>query len=912
MVSDPAAVAAVTDGPDGAFSGLAGGKTMINMSTVSPEFTKSLADKCLIAGINFLDCPVSGSKPLAESGNLVILAAGKEECVQKNAELLKAMGIAIIYAGEAPNATYLKLCVNLVMAEFKAAIEKFLNEGLSAPKAPPPTSDERWQLIGRISAECQKITHKHANLVEKLQDLTSRQSTGLPFAAIILFISFLAIRFTGETLINYVLDPLFQNYWLPLVHTIISPLQDGSFLKTMLWGSTPDPMDSFGLLVTAVHIPLVTVLPYILAFYTILGLLEDSGYLPRLAVLLDSFMHKIGLHGYSVIPLILGFGCKVPAIISTRVLETKREQIIATALALSIAPCMLVIWDHGWGWIDPKKESVKDISRSISHDFVSGNYISTLDLGKIFRYAGKVDAYASMACFMGVADRAEEFLQKALQADPGSFRVNYETGRFYEKEGRKSGAKYYYRKSLAIAESAGTAVSGDAALAAAAVARLERQRGESDKTGGRGGYRRKTTDTACVSRFKEAVNGEKYTEAAEIGAKCRRTVTRNPGFTEMYADVLVSAGKYEDAVYEYEQAAEMYEGAGEKYSGLYVKAAQTLMKTENYAEAEKQLRLAAGADPEDTGILTTLADFLKSRNKNKEALRIYDQILKISPGDTKAKTNAEEIRVSLMSNAEILAELKMRKAVPEQTAILQLSDIKLHKDMRDAEMRDAVGFVKDKYTVTLGYFIEQETPEGIRIMLTGAGYRAYLAATTKEAIRFFEKKGINLREVFRLRDKTGAAVFEKNGQITPEGIQVWLAGQKGVSEWIFSYQPIPGSAMQIQASKDLKDLAAKGYREISEPEYLWLSGATNCPEDILTKYPLELKKIDDGARIHYMMCYMLNSICSNKINIGLIQYIERYRSGDTSVSNGKSTAFFGTGAVRQYRFCENGKIWTGD
>lgn len=122
MVSDPVAVDAVTEGPDGAFSGLIPGKTMINMSTVSPEYTKKLAGKCLISGINFLDCPVSGSKPLAETGNLVILAAGKEDCVKRNEEILRAMGLAVIYAGEVPNATYLKLCVNLVMGQLTTAI----------------------------------------------------------------------------------------------------------------------------------------------------------------------------------------------------------------------------------------------------------------------------------------------------------------------------------------------------------------------------------------------------------------------------------------------------------------------------------------------------------------------------------------------------------------------------------------------------------------------------------------------------------------------------------------------------------------------------------------------------------------------------------------------------------------------
>jgi len=71
---------------------------------------------------------------------------------------------------------------------------------------------------------------------------------------------------------------------------------------------------------------------------------------------------------------------------------------------------MLIIWDHGWGWIDPKKPGDNPLNggKSISHDFVSGNYIGTTDLGKIFKEAGRVDVYASMACFMQMAEVAYE------------------------------------------------------------------------------------------------------------------------------------------------------------------------------------------------------------------------------------------------------------------------------------------------------------------------------------------------------------------------------------------------------------------------------------------------------------------------------------------------------------------------
>ncbi|MEX1312003.1 MAG: ferrous iron transport protein B [Candidatus Sulfomarinibacteraceae bacterium] len=80
------------------------------------------------------------------------------------------------------------------------------------------------------------------------------------------------------------------------------------------------------------------VLPYLVPFLIGLAILEDTGYLPRLAYILDSFMHRMGLHGKSVLPMILGYGCSVPAIMSTRILESEKDRRI-TATLTSFIPC---------------------------------------------------------------------------------------------------------------------------------------------------------------------------------------------------------------------------------------------------------------------------------------------------------------------------------------------------------------------------------------------------------------------------------------------------------------------------------------------------------------------------------------------------------------------------------------------
>ncbi len=83
---------------------------------------------------------------------------------------------------------------------------------------------------------------------------------------------------------------------------------------------------------------LTLVIPYVIPFYLFLAVMEDSGIMTRIAFMLDTLMHRIGLHGKAIISIILGYGCAVPGIFSTRILESKRERVLAS-LAITMVPC---------------------------------------------------------------------------------------------------------------------------------------------------------------------------------------------------------------------------------------------------------------------------------------------------------------------------------------------------------------------------------------------------------------------------------------------------------------------------------------------------------------------------------------------------------------------------------------------
>lgn len=203
---------------------------------------------------------------------------------------------------------------------------------------------QRWNEIGMIIDEVQEVTHKHHSFSEKLRDASVKPLTGIPILILVLLLTFVLIRFIGESLIRFIFEPLFEQVWSPLMLRLSGLLSQSGFFHDLLIGDlvngSIDYGHSFGLLTTGIFVPLGAVLPYVFAFYTILAILEDSGYLPRVAVMVDNIMHKMGLHGLAIIPMLLGFGCNVPGALATRILETRKERFISATLLSIAVPCV--------------------------------------------------------------------------------------------------------------------------------------------------------------------------------------------------------------------------------------------------------------------------------------------------------------------------------------------------------------------------------------------------------------------------------------------------------------------------------------------------------------------------------------------------------------------------------------------
>jgi len=177
---------------------------------------------------------------------------------------------------------------------------------------------------GHIVGSVVTRTERKKTLKDRLDVILTSQHMGIAVLVCTLLLTFAAVFHIGGFMEEGIVN-LFETY-------LIQPVED------MTTGLHPVLRNTLIYALLGVEAGFAIAIPYIGVFYIILSIFEDSGYLTRAAFLLDTLTHRVGLHGRAVIPLILGYGCNVPAIMSTRALNTVRERRIASVL-IALTPC---------------------------------------------------------------------------------------------------------------------------------------------------------------------------------------------------------------------------------------------------------------------------------------------------------------------------------------------------------------------------------------------------------------------------------------------------------------------------------------------------------------------------------------------------------------------------------------------
>ena len=216
-------------------------------------------------------------------------------------------------------------------------IDNLLNETLSQFKQPlnylikMKLQKEATGLVSEVSDDTGEI---QIGFREKLSRAMINPLTGIPILLAVLYFGlyqFVGVFAAGD-MVDFIEEEIFGEWALPLVEGFVTSSIPYEALQSLIIGD-------YGIFTLGITYAIAIILPIVGAFFLVFSILEDSGYLPRLALLLDRLFKKIGLSGRAIIPMVLGVGCGSMATMTTRTLETKRERNIATLLLALAIPC---------------------------------------------------------------------------------------------------------------------------------------------------------------------------------------------------------------------------------------------------------------------------------------------------------------------------------------------------------------------------------------------------------------------------------------------------------------------------------------------------------------------------------------------------------------------------------------------
>lgn len=280
---------------------------------------------------------LAGQLPAAHAGaHVVLFAPPIEDAVRRIEDLLPHSGLRrrslalMLLAGDEELTGELDLTREVAdeVARLRERAERLLGEpvALALNRRRLAVADEIGELV---------VTRRRArgSMREAVGRIAGHAVLGWPILAVVLGLVYLLVGQLGAgTLVDLLESRLFGDVVNPWAKDVVGDLVPLDVVRRFLVGP-------YGLITMALTYGLAIILPVVATFFLAFGVLEDSGYLPRLAVMLDRTFRRMGLNGKAVLPMVLGLGCVTMATMTTRILETRKERLQVTLLLALSVPC---------------------------------------------------------------------------------------------------------------------------------------------------------------------------------------------------------------------------------------------------------------------------------------------------------------------------------------------------------------------------------------------------------------------------------------------------------------------------------------------------------------------------------------------------------------------------------------------
>lgn len=272
---------------------------------------------------------------LLELGIPVVVALNKSDLLNKKGilvkteELAKKLGCPVVETTSTLGSGLTELIVQAraVYGNKQAAVFKGLSESVTDQVVVEKVKHERFAFVDQLvkEVEMRKVASHKQTRQDAADRIIAHKVFGIPiFAAVIYFVFSLSQTYLGPLFADYLvgwIDNLYD-YADSLMGADVSPVLSSLLLDGIIGG------------VGAV----MGFLPLIMVLFFLLALLEDSGYMARIAVVMDRYLKKVGLSGKSIIPMVIGTGCAIPGVMATRTIRDERQR-RTTAMLTPFMPC---------------------------------------------------------------------------------------------------------------------------------------------------------------------------------------------------------------------------------------------------------------------------------------------------------------------------------------------------------------------------------------------------------------------------------------------------------------------------------------------------------------------------------------------------------------------------------------------
>lgn len=260
-------------------------------------------------------------------------AIAKMEPLLPCAKISKRSLALMLIGGDASLKNWLHSVIDDSVIDQLETVVKETQSGVSEPLG-YVINKERQKIVNEVVDACQtKVEKAEKGIKQWLGMVTMHPVWGLPFLLVILYLVYEFVGVLGAgVMVDFMEHTIFEKLINPYAIKFFETIMPVAFLRELFIGQ-------YGIVTMALTYAIAIVLPITATFFIAFGMLEDSGYLPRLAIMVNKLFRLIGLNGKAVLPMVLGLGCCTMATLTTRILETKKERMIVTLLLALAIPC---------------------------------------------------------------------------------------------------------------------------------------------------------------------------------------------------------------------------------------------------------------------------------------------------------------------------------------------------------------------------------------------------------------------------------------------------------------------------------------------------------------------------------------------------------------------------------------------